>query len=173
MATEIEIRGVKYRIGKLSAVSQFHVSRKIAPLLPSLVALWEGALKSEKPLQESLGEVVGLSAPFLDVLSGLPDDQLDYVISECMNVVSRRDGNTAFPVWSASGRAPMYEDVDMAVMLQLTVRVIADSLGPFIDGWLISPESHPQTTATDGQVSRAAKTGFWHQLSQVFAGSSH
>ncbi|WP_287497789.1 phage tail assembly chaperone [Pandoraea sp. CB10b_02] len=173
MAFDLEIKGNTYRIGKLSAMAQFHVSRKVAPLLPPLVALWEQALKAEKPLQDSLTEIAEFSVPFLDGLSKLPDEQLEYVIAECMAVVTRREGSASFPVWSAAARAPMYEDIDMAVMLQLTARVIADSLGPFIDGWLISPESHPQTTATDGQVSRAAKTGFWHQLSQVFAGSSH
>lgn len=172
MAVDLEIKGHTYRVGKLSALSQLHVSRKVAPLLPPLVALWEQALKAEKPLQESLTEVAELSVPLLDGLSKLPDEQIEYVISECMAVVMRRDGNAAFPVWGANARAPMYDDIDMAVMLQLTARVIADSLGPFIDGWLTSPASHPMETATDGQASPAAKTGFSRLLSQAFAGMS-
>lgn len=172
MAFDLEIKGRTYRVGKLSAMAQFHVSRKVAPLLPPLITLWEQALKAEKPLQDSLADVAELSMPFLHGLSKLPNEQLEYVIGECMAVVMRRDGNAAFPIWSASARAPMYEDIDMTVMLQITVRVITDSLGPFIDGWLTSPASHPTETATDGQASPAAKTGFSHLLSRVFAGTS-
>lgn len=172
MTFDLEINEKTYRVGKLSALKQFHVSRKIAPLLPPLVSLWVDALKAEKPLQDSLAEVAALATPVLEILSTLPDEQLEYVIGECMAVVTRRDANAAFPVWSAAVRAPMYEDIDMAVMLQLTARVIADSLGPFINGWLTSPASHPAATVTDGLASPVAKTGFSHLWSRVFAGSN-
>ncbi|KVP48393.1 phage tail assembly chaperone [Burkholderia ubonensis] len=37
MATEIELNGVRYAIGKLSAMQQFHVSRRIAPIIPPMI----------------------------------------------------------------------------------------------------------------------------------------
>ncbi|SAK20109.1 putative bacteriophage protein [Burkholderia multivorans] len=37
MATEIELNGTRYAIGKLSAMQQFHVSRRIAPIIPSMI----------------------------------------------------------------------------------------------------------------------------------------
>ncbi|WP_176025686.1 phage tail assembly chaperone [Burkholderia vietnamiensis] len=37
MATEIELNGTRYAIGKLSAMQQFHVSRRIAPIIPPMI----------------------------------------------------------------------------------------------------------------------------------------
>ncbi|KWC56571.1 phage tail assembly chaperone [Burkholderia ubonensis] len=37
MATEIELNGARYSIGKLSAIQQFHVSRRIAPIIPPMI----------------------------------------------------------------------------------------------------------------------------------------
>ena len=34
MTTEVQLNSVRYAIGKLSAIQQFHVSRRIAPIIP-------------------------------------------------------------------------------------------------------------------------------------------
>ncbi|MBJ9624605.1 phage tail assembly chaperone [Burkholderia multivorans] len=37
MTTEIQLNGVRYAIGKLNAMQQFHVSRRIAPIIPPMI----------------------------------------------------------------------------------------------------------------------------------------
>ncbi|MBU9618076.1 hypothetical protein KTE47_10715 [Burkholderia multivorans] len=37
MTTEIQLNGVRYAIGKLTAMQQFHVSRRIAPIIPPMI----------------------------------------------------------------------------------------------------------------------------------------
>ncbi|KVN62692.1 phage tail assembly chaperone [Burkholderia anthina] len=37
MTTELKLNGVRYAIGKLNAMQQFHVSRRIAPIIPSMI----------------------------------------------------------------------------------------------------------------------------------------
>jgi hypothetical protein len=37
MTTEIQLNGARYAIGKLSAKQQFHVSRRIAPVIPPMI----------------------------------------------------------------------------------------------------------------------------------------
>lgn len=37
MTTEIQLNGVRYTIGKLNAMQQFHVSRRIAPIIPPMI----------------------------------------------------------------------------------------------------------------------------------------
>lgn len=160
MATEIEIRSVKYRIGKLSAMKQLHVSRKIAPLMPSLLPIMLKLASARRAGPESadgetaagglLDDMASLPQvlqPFTDGLANLPDEHADYVIGECLSVVQRYQGNAWFSIWAAGAKQPTYDDIDLAVMIELSVKVIADSLGPFIAGWLTSPASHPPTTA--------------------------
>ncbi|WP_278652170.1 phage tail assembly chaperone [Pandoraea pnomenusa] len=169
MAIDLEIRGIKYRIGKLSAMKQLHVSRKIAPLVPALlpIMLELASSKGMAPVQPAAdAPLVGGTAPevavadgsgilsrpqllqpFADGLASLPDDQAEYVIGECLSVVQRFQGNSWFSIWAPAARQPTYEDIDLATMIELSVKVIADSLGPFIAGWLTSPASHPSTMA--------------------------
>ncbi|WP_264163203.1 phage tail assembly chaperone [Burkholderia sp. AU32262] len=37
MTTELKLNGVRYAIGKLNAMQQFHVSRRIAPIIPPMI----------------------------------------------------------------------------------------------------------------------------------------
>ncbi|HDR8930268.1 phage tail assembly chaperone [Burkholderia vietnamiensis] len=37
MTTEVQLNGGRYAIGKLSAMQQFHVSRRIAPIIPPMI----------------------------------------------------------------------------------------------------------------------------------------
>ncbi|CAG9196745.1 phage tail assembly chaperone [Burkholderia vietnamiensis] len=37
MTTEVQLNGVRYAIGKLNAMQQFHVSRRIAPIIPPMI----------------------------------------------------------------------------------------------------------------------------------------
>lgn len=157
MAIDIEVRGTKYRVGKLSAMKQLHVSRKIAPLVPTLLPIMLELATSKGGTQDHAADATDtgsgllsrpqLLQPFADGLANLPDEHADYVIGECLAVVQRFQGNAWFSIWAAAAKQPTYDDIDLSVMIELSVKVIADSLGPFIAGWLTSPESHPPATA--------------------------
>ncbi|MGN5479524.1 phage tail assembly chaperone [Cupriavidus basilensis] len=54
MATELDLNGSRYSIGRLSAMQQFHVSRRVAPILPALIHVFAGLEATKKPLPESL-----------------------------------------------------------------------------------------------------------------------
>lgn len=115
-----EIGGQQYRIGRLDAKKQFHVARRLAPLLAGL----GGALQAESK------EFVQLVAPIADALSKMSDEDTDYVIDTCLAVVQRRQNNQWASVVVRNGGL-MFQDIDMAQMLQLTVAVIQGNLGNF------------------------------------------
>lgn len=135
--TEFELQGNQYRAGKLDAFAQLHVSRRIAPLIPTLVPVFvrvmNGGLTKDPA---GLAEII---KPFADGLAGMEDQAAEFVISTCLSVVKRKaSGNNWAPVWNQSAKACMFDDIDLGVMIPLTVRVIQDSLGPFIRGMLTS-----------------------------------
>lgn len=140
---EFEIAGQKYRAGKLDAFKQFHVSRKISPLLPALVPVFLRVTKNGG-VSKDLSGVAELLTPFADGLAGMTDETAEYIISTCLSVIQRKNGDVWAPVWSLSGKCCMFDDVDMGVMIPLIVRVIQDSLGPFIQGMLTSQQSIPE-----------------------------
>lgn len=147
MALEIELNGAKYSIGKLSAMQQFHVSRRIAPILPTLIPIFLQMQKSGKGLGEDLGGLAEILQPFADGIAAMKDEDAEYVIGVCMAVVQRKQDHGWANVWSVSQKLAMFQDIDLGVMLPLVVRVITENLGPFINGLLTSQAGSPATPA--------------------------
>ena len=148
--TEFEMDGHWYRIGRMNAFEQFHVSRKISPLIPPLIPVFmQMAKNTGGPLDVSA--MSGLFQPFADGFAALPDDSAEYVINTCLKAVRRKNERDEWvPVWSVGGKQVMFDDLNnLSVMLRLVLRVIKDSLGDFLTGLLSGQESSttPQAPA--------------------------
>lgn len=151
--SDFELGADTFRIGKLNAFQQFHLSRKVAPIIPTLIPLFlklqtsgkevkaasestEGAVGVLAPLSGDLGAMAEMLQPFADGIAGMPDETAEFILSTCLGVVQRKQGTAWFPVWNASQNVCMFDDLDLGVMLKLSVRVITESLGPFLRGML-------------------------------------
>lgn len=116
---EFEVKGQAYRAGRLDAKRQFHVTRRLAPLL----AAAGGSLEQIKT------DPFSLFAPLAQGIASLPDADADFVIDTCLGVVQRKQGKSWAPVTSPGGL--MFEDIGMAEMLQIVGKVLAENLGGF------------------------------------------
>lgn len=160
--TEFEIDGKFFRIGKLSAMQQFHVMRKISPLMPPLMPIFAQVANDQKKgvkVQDDF-EVIGpLLQPFADGLSGMSDESSEYVFNTCLSAVRYKHGENWIQFWNATGKVAMVMELngDVALLVRLVVRVIADSLAPFLSGFLTNasePEAESRSTSF-----QEAKTG--------------
>src|SRR6266566_5255373 len=97
---EIEINGKNYRVGRLNAIDQWHVFRKLAPVLS------------------------GLGQTFSS-LPSLSDDDTEYVLRKCLAACTRHNGDQWSRI-SAPNGAIMFDDLDMMQMIRLTVEVLRD-----------------------------------------------
>jgi hypothetical protein len=119
----VEVGGQKYRVGRIDARKQFHVARRLAPLLAGMSTLGD----------KSAG-FAALIGPLTDALSGMSDEDVDYVLDACLGVCQRIQANgQGAPVVNRGG-ALMFEDMDMGQMIQLAVKVIQENLGGFFPG---------------------------------------
>lgn len=147
--SDFELGADTYRIGKLNAFQQFHLSRKVAPIIPTLIPVFLKLKSSAKeakaesgvdtaltPLSGDLGALAELLQPFADGIADMPDETAEFILSTCLGVVQRKQGVAWFPVWNASQNVCMFDDLDLGVMMKLSVRVITESLGPFLRGML-------------------------------------
>lgn len=118
---ETTINGATYRIGKLTVFQQFHIARRLAPVLFSLGAA-------------AANEEGGLQAfePVADALSKMSDADSEYVLMSCLDVVHRKQGNDWANV-RARGGGLMFDDISLGTMVQLTTAVIKENLGNFMD----------------------------------------
>jgi hypothetical protein len=119
----VEVGGQKYRIGRIDARKQFHVARRLAPLLAGMSALGD----------KSAG-FAALIGPLTDALSGMSDEDVDYVLDVCLGACQRIQPNGQGAPVIARGGALMFEDMDMGQMIQLAVKVIQENLGGFFPG---------------------------------------
>jgi hypothetical protein len=142
-STEFEIDGKTYRIGKLSAFEQFHLSRKIAPLIPPLIPVFIGLQKAGS-LTGDLSQMPALLQPFADSLASMSDASAEAVLNTCLSVVSRKAdvGDSFVRIWHKDKKVFMFQDLNsMETTIPLVIRVIQDSLGPFIQGLLSPPNT--------------------------------
>lgn len=134
---EVEVGGHTYRLGKLDARKQLHVFRRLSPLIASaggiasLVAARASMVRpeGEGPSLEQMGAIAGMIGPVLNVLASLPDDEVDYVIDTCLQVVSRKnEGDTGWSPVCPQG-VLMFDDISLPSLLDLTARVVVGEAG--------------------------------------------
>ena len=148
----IPIGGHDYTIGRLNALDQFHVSRKIAPIVPTLMPIITEVAKGDlsKAIESielgdnnELGSLEPLAQalePFMEAFAKMPEDDVNYVIHKCLSVVKRSSSVVC------RGQTIMFDDLDMGQILPLVVAVIRVSLGNFIQGLLTKASNMKQST---------------------------
>lgn len=157
---EFELFGNEYRAEKLDAFNQLDVSCYLAPIIPPLIPVFlefarnnaapvadeaedvEGAAPKGRSTADLVGGMAAVMQPFADGLAKMPAEHRHFVMSTCLSVVRRKTKGNWAAVWTPQGGS-MFEDMDLGVMLPLIVRVVQDSLGPFIAGLLTAQMSSP------------------------------
>lgn len=127
--TKIEVNGTTYIIGRLDAFKQLHVARKIAPIITTLGAT---ALKMSSPTAASEGDMgMALMAPAMEVVSRMEEVDVNYVVQTCLGVVMRLSGDDQRPAKVMQGSNLMFQDIDLTLMIRLTVEVVRENLSAF------------------------------------------
>ncbi|MEP8780240.1 phage tail assembly chaperone [Enterobacter ludwigii] len=126
---EITIKDQQYRIGKLSVFEQLKVSRKLLPVLAGLVSDFR-TVQAKVNAKDTEGALESILPKIADAVSGLSDADVDAILFPCLQVVARQHGKGWVQVCQQGSMA--FDDIDLFVMLQLVARVVADSLGNFL-----------------------------------------
>lgn len=146
----LEINGNEYSIGRLNALDQLHVSRKIAPIIPTLMPIIseiakgdlektieaiEGGDNDSLPSLEPLTEAL---SPLMEAFATMPEDDVNYITHKCLSVVKRNGAVVC------RGQSIMFDDLDMMQILPLVIAVIRTNLGNFIQDLLMKASSMKQ-----------------------------
>jgi hypothetical protein len=151
-----------YRCGKMSARVQFHVARKLGPILAKL---GPGVTDTRSKDENKPFNMIDLLEPAVDALAEMPENDCDYVLDRCMAVVQRQVGTAWQNIWNESAKKLIFEnDIDLSAMIQIAVHVLGDNLGNFIGAPVSTTSLPPQpglnTHLKDSLVSPMGKTGF-------------
>jgi hypothetical protein len=136
--SEIEIAGQAYLCGKMPARKQFHVARRLTPIIKHLTPLF--AARPQILTQDSNGALVpqfgainifdGIAA-LTDTIGEISDDDADYVIDNCLAVVKFNSGGGWAPLTAPNGGLMLQQADDLATQLRLVWEVLSENLSNF------------------------------------------
>jgi hypothetical protein len=141
----VEIGGNEYSIAKLNAFQQLHLARKLAPLLTTFGV----ALEKRKMSGDETAFLEMISGNFADALATMREEDVDFIIHTSLSVCARKQVvGVAAPVFSPvvikGSKELMFQDMDLAVLVQLTLEVIEENLGSF---FTIAQPSSPSVSS--------------------------
>lgn len=124
---QIEINGIKYQIGKMDALTQFHVLRRLTPILAT-AGIGVAQLKGMK----TADDFMPLLAPITAVVASMSDDDSNYIIFACLSAVKRQVTPESWAPLTSPERRLMYQDIDMVMMLRLGFEVLRENMMGFL-----------------------------------------
>lgn len=131
---EFEVGGQRYQSAKMAAKTQFHVARRLAPVLKSFDSVLRGIGDRAAGAADDDG-MLGSIAPFVQALHDISDADADYIIDECLRVVSRElPGGTGWAPITGKLSNSLMIDLDMVTMMMITANVLKDQLASFTAG---------------------------------------
>lgn len=134
---DFDIGGRKFKLCKIDAFKQFHIVRRIGPLLADLLPAMKdmGNAKAVENMSESqkLDHFAKIAAPIMTGLSKLSDADADLVLFGLLAAVEVQQaaGNWARV---STGSMLMIQDMELPILLQLAGRAFAFNLSGFFGG---------------------------------------
>lgn len=134
MDNSFEAGGRKFKLGKIDAFRQFHIVRRMGPLLAELLPAMAGIAKSKVDglsETEKLEEFAKIAQPVMLGLSKLSDQDADYVLFRLLGAVEVHQEQ--FNIWSkvSSDTGIMMQDIDLPILLQAAGRAFVYNLSGF------------------------------------------
>lgn len=123
MSMTFERNGKKYRVGRLPAMKQFHILRRLVGVMGGLTGLASA---------QGAGKLDPFAAlePLAEGLASMPDEDAEYVINGCLAVVELEQSAGGWSKVVQKG-VLMFEDLDMPTMLFLAWKVLQHNLSDF------------------------------------------
>lgn len=136
MNNEFQVGDRKFKLGKIDAFRQFHIVRRISPLLADLMPALAAMSKAKKNAEsmsedEKLDEFAKLAQPILAGLSKLSDQDADYVLFRLLGAVEVHQPE--FNSWAkiATDSGLMIQNLELPVLLQAAGRSLMFNLSGF------------------------------------------
>jgi len=147
---EFTVGGHRYRTSKMNARDQLQLMRSLGPLFPAMARVAMLEMSADESLRR-----LDMLAAFMDAFSKMERDKVDGLVTQCFVNCSRLVGGNGAgpeqPVRLWQGR-DLFEDLDVASLVQICWEVIQENLGGFfatVRGPEVStlPTSVPATPA--------------------------
>lgn len=137
MDRDFSVGGKEFKVSKLDAFKQFHIVRRIAPILSDLLPGMKGMVGKnlEKLSEDEKLDVVGkFAAPVMEGLSKLSDADSELVLYGLLSAVEMKQPQTGGWARVANNSMLMIQDLELPILLQLAGRSFMFNLAGFFEG---------------------------------------
>jgi hypothetical protein len=144
--SETEIGGIRYQVNKMNVFDQAHVARKVAPIVFGMgkgysqalseISIVNGSTNGEDAEPAVQNQIMfDAMVPITEILAKMSDEDVNYVLKKCLGVCQRHNGTHWVPMMRSGNL--MFEDLELTTLIQLTMEVVQDNLGPSLLGLLL------------------------------------
>jgi hypothetical protein len=129
---DFSINGVDFKLSKIDAFKQFHIVRRLGPILGDIIPAVKGfkGVKEDMSEDEKFEAIALLAKPIMDGLSKLSDEDSNRVLLGLLSAIEMKQesGN-----WARIARDEtlMISNLELPVMLQCAARAFAYNLSSF------------------------------------------
>lgn len=145
---DFETKAAKYKAMPMDAMTQFHVVRRLGPVLPSIGNLFpiyglmqdlaeaakDGAVSGVMGAvtEDEVLSITKAATPIAEMLAKMSDADSEYVINACLSTVEVEQipGRWA-PLWNATARRAQIGTLDFMEMMQIVYYVLRDNFAGF------------------------------------------
>lgn len=135
MDRDFDLGGRKFKLGKMNTFKQFHVVRRISPILAELLPVIKDVQRISKSGSETekFDEISKLLAPVLSGFSKLSDQDSEFVLFGLLaSVEVQLQANSWAKV--ATENMLMVQDMELPALLQIAGRAFLFNLSGFFEG---------------------------------------
>lgn len=135
MDAEFRIAGREFKMRKLDAFYQYHIVRRLgpiladlAPVIKDLASFGEGKFDA-LPEDEKLESAARFASPIMQGLAKLTDEDSEYVLHGLLSAVEVKNG----PAWVkiSNGKVLLMQDMELPVLIQIAGRAFGFNLSGF------------------------------------------
>lgn len=131
---DFEIGGNKFKLSKIDALKQFHIVRRIGPLISEILPVLGGIAKvpsAGMSEAQKLDEFAKIASPLMTGLSKLSDDDANFVLFRLLSSVEVYQ--EPFKCWAkvANEAGIQMQDLGLPILLQCAGRALAFNLKDF------------------------------------------
>jgi hypothetical protein len=145
---EFKYRGGTYRLNRMNMMSEAKIARRLVPVFGSMKVLseaWKTATDAliaspgnpeevRKRMEETFLSRVDIWDDFAAALRELPDDDLTFIINECMATLERQDNDGVrgwSRLWDSVTQRPYFSDIRLPQVLGLVSIVLEHEFRDF------------------------------------------
>jgi hypothetical protein len=132
---DFEIEGRKYKLNKIDTFKQFHIARRLSPIMGEImmVAPKVKEIKDDMSESEKLNALAQLAKPVMEGFSKLSDEDANFVLLGLCGSVEVHQSESNSWARIARDNTLLFNTLELPTLLQLAGRAFMFNLSGFIN----------------------------------------